>query len=85
MVVDRPEGGKHFASAAKHVGAAGAAGHDVSARDWQLNKPGKQWMAGKTFDTFAPVGPALVTPDEVGDPHNLRYPAPVERQNHARL
>jgi len=53
-----------------HVGGY-AVGHDVSARDWQLNKPGKQWMAGKTFDTFAPVGPALVTPDEVGDPHNL--------------
>jgi 2-keto-4-pentenoate hydratase/2-oxohepta-3-ene-1,7-dioic acid hydratase in catechol pathway len=48
-----------------------AVGHDVSARDWQLNKPGKQWMAGKTFDTFAPVGPELVTPDEVGDPHRL--------------
>ncbi len=48
-----------------------AVGHDVSARDWQMNKPGKQWMAGKTFDTFAPVGPELVTPDEVGDPHNL--------------
>jgi 2-keto-4-pentenoate hydratase/2-oxohepta-3-ene-1,7-dioic acid hydratase in catechol pathway len=48
-----------------------AVGHDVSARDWQLNKPGKQWMAGKTFDTFAPVGPELVTPDEVGDPHKL--------------
>ena len=46
-------------------------GHDVSARDWQLNKPGKQWMAGKTFDTFAPVGPALVTADEVADPHDL--------------
>ncbi|WZO98317.1 fumarylacetoacetate hydrolase family protein [Isosphaeraceae bacterium EP7] len=46
-------------------------GHDVSARDWQLNKPGKQWMAGKTFDTFAPVGPALVTADEVPDPHAL--------------
>ncbi len=48
-----------------------AVGHDVSARDWQLNKPGKQWMAGKSFDTFAPVGPELVTPDDVGDPHNL--------------
>src|SRR6185437_8688210 len=46
-------------------------GHDVSARDWQLHKPGKQWMAGKTFDTFAPVGPALVTADEVADPHSL--------------
>ena len=48
-----------------------AVGHDVSARDWQLNKPGKQWMAGKTFDTFAPVGPELVTPDEVPDPQSL--------------
>ncbi len=46
-------------------------GHDVSARDWQLKKDGKQWMAGKTFDTFAPVGPVLVTADEVPDPHNL--------------
>jgi 2-keto-4-pentenoate hydratase/2-oxohepta-3-ene-1,7-dioic acid hydratase in catechol pathway len=46
-------------------------GHDVSARDWQLNKPAKQWMAGKTFDTFAPAGPGLVTPDEVPDPHHL--------------
>lgn len=46
-------------------------GHDVSARDWQLKKDGKQWMAGKTFDTFAPIGPVLVTADEVPDPHNL--------------
>lgn len=48
-----------------------AVGHDVSARDWQLNKPGKQWMAGKTFDTFAPVGPVLVTRDEVPNPSAL--------------
>jgi 2-keto-4-pentenoate hydratase/2-oxohepta-3-ene-1,7-dioic acid hydratase in catechol pathway len=46
-------------------------GHDVSARDWQLKKDGKQWMVGKTFDTFAPTGPVLVTPDEVPDPHHL--------------
>ncbi len=46
-------------------------GHDVSARDWQLKKDGKQWMVGKTFDTFAPMGPHLVTADEVADPHNL--------------
>jgi 2-keto-4-pentenoate hydratase/2-oxohepta-3-ene-1,7-dioic acid hydratase in catechol pathway len=46
-------------------------GHDVSARDWQLKKDGRQWMAGKTFDTFAPIGPTLVFPDEVPDPHNL--------------
>lgn len=46
-------------------------GHDVSARDWQLKKDGKQWMAGKTFDTFAPIGPTLVLKDEVPDPHKL--------------
>ncbi|MBI1321987.1 fumarylacetoacetate hydrolase [bacterium] len=64
---------------AKHVSqenamdyvAGFAVGHDVSARDWQLNKPGKQWMAGKTFDTFAPVGPVLVTRDEVPNPSAL--------------
>jgi 2-keto-4-pentenoate hydratase/2-oxohepta-3-ene-1,7-dioic acid hydratase in catechol pathway len=42
-------------------------GHDVSARDWQLEKDGKQWLAGKTFDTFAPIGPQLVMKDEVRD------------------
>jgi 2-keto-4-pentenoate hydratase/2-oxohepta-3-ene-1,7-dioic acid hydratase in catechol pathway len=64
--------GRHIPAqrALEYVGGY-AVGHDVSARDWQLNKPGKQWMAGKTFDTFAPVGPELVTPDEVPDPHNL--------------
>jgi 2-keto-4-pentenoate hydratase/2-oxohepta-3-ene-1,7-dioic acid hydratase in catechol pathway len=46
-------------------------GHDVSARDWQLKKDGKQWLAGKSFDTFAPAGPHLVTTDEVPDPLNL--------------
>ncbi len=46
-------------------------GHDVSARDFQLEKPGGQWLLGKTFDTFAPLGPDIVTPDEVDDPHNL--------------
>ncbi|KAM4676329.1 oxaloacetate tautomerase fahd2, mitochondrial-like isoform 1-T2 [Discoglossus pictus] len=45
--------------------------HDVSARDWQMNKNGKQWLLGKTFDTFCPLGPALVTKDSISDPHNL--------------
>jgi 2-keto-4-pentenoate hydratase/2-oxohepta-3-ene-1,7-dioic acid hydratase in catechol pathway len=58
------------AAAAEHV-AGYTIGHDVSARDWQLKKDGKQWMVGKTFDTFAPTGPELVTGDEVPDPHNL--------------
>jgi acylpyruvate hydrolase len=43
--------------------------NDVSARDYQ--KRTTQWMIGKSFDTFAPLGPALVTPDEVPDPYNL--------------
>jgi 2-keto-4-pentenoate hydratase/2-oxohepta-3-ene-1,7-dioic acid hydratase in catechol pathway len=46
-------------------------GNDVSARDWQLNKPGKQWLMGKTPDGFAPTGPWLVTADEVADPGQL--------------
>jgi 2-keto-4-pentenoate hydratase/2-oxohepta-3-ene-1,7-dioic acid hydratase in catechol pathway len=43
--------------------------NDVSARDFQMAT--SQWMIGKTFDTFAPMGPYLVTDDEVADPHNL--------------
>ncbi len=43
--------------------------NDVSARDYQLIT--SQWLMGKTFDTFAPLGPAVVTPDEISDPHNL--------------
>lgn len=43
--------------------------NDVSARDYQLRV--SQWMTGKTFDTFCPIGPALVLKDEVPDPHNL--------------
>lgn len=39
--------------------------HDVSARDWQMKRNGKQWLLGKTFDTFCPLGPALVTKDSV--------------------
>ncbi|HCS52364.1 fumarylacetoacetate hydrolase family protein [Rubinisphaera sp.] len=46
-------------------------GNDVSARDWQKGRPGGQWMLGKTPDTFAPIGPYLVTSEEVGDPHQL--------------
>jgi 2-keto-4-pentenoate hydratase/2-oxohepta-3-ene-1,7-dioic acid hydratase in catechol pathway len=47
-------------------------GHDVSARDWQFRGEEKQWSIGKTFDTFAPTGPVIVTPDELPDPHNLK-------------
>jgi len=43
--------------------------NDVSARDIQFSD--RQWLRGKTFDTFAPMGPFLVTKDEVKNPHNL--------------
>ncbi len=46
-------------------------GNDISARDWQKGKPGGQWLLGKTFDTFAPIGPWIVTNDEVGDVGDL--------------
>jgi 2-keto-4-pentenoate hydratase/2-oxohepta-3-ene-1,7-dioic acid hydratase in catechol pathway len=48
------------------------AANDVSARDWQTRWGGSQWCRGKTFDTFAPLGPHLVTPDEVPNPNALQ-------------
>ena len=45
--------------------------NDVSARDWQKEYGGGQFCRGKTFDTFAPLGPCLVTPEEISDPANL--------------
>jgi 2-keto-4-pentenoate hydratase/2-oxohepta-3-ene-1,7-dioic acid hydratase in catechol pathway len=72
LVVVIGKGGRHLTPAQARGHIAGySIGHDVSARDWQLKKDGKQWMVGKTFDSFAPCGPALVTADEVPDPHNL--------------
>lgn len=61
----------------KHVDAADAAaavfgycvGNDVTERMWQ--HAGPQWSLGKSFDTHAPMGPWIVTADEVGDPHDL--------------
>jgi 2-keto-4-pentenoate hydratase/2-oxohepta-3-ene-1,7-dioic acid hydratase in catechol pathway len=46
--------------------------NDVSARDWQIRRQKKQWARGKSFDTFCPVGPCLVTRDEIPDPGGLR-------------
>lgn len=47
-------------------------GNDVSARDWQMRRQKQQWARGKSFDTFCPLGPFLVTKDEIPDPNNLR-------------
>ncbi len=46
--------------------------NDVSARDWQLTWGGSQWCRGKTFATFCPLGPCLVTADEITDPNSLQ-------------
>ena len=46
--------------------------NDVSARDWQAKFGGGQWCRGKTFDTFCPLGPCLVTTDEIANPNGLQ-------------
>jgi 2-keto-4-pentenoate hydratase/2-oxohepta-3-ene-1,7-dioic acid hydratase in catechol pathway len=57
------------ADAMSHV--AGYSLHnDYSERAWQLERGG-QWVKGKSCDTFAPLGPFLATPDEIGDPQAL--------------
>ncbi|HBZ45710.1 MAG TPA: 5-carboxymethyl-2-hydroxymuconate isomerase [Maritimibacter sp.] len=70
MVAIIGKGGRHIsaADAPDHVFGY-AVGNDVSVRDWQMKTP--QWVMGKSFDTHAPFGPAIVTADEVGDPHRL--------------
>lgn len=45
--------------------------NDVSARDWQMKFGGSQWCRGKTFATFCPLGPCLVTADEIPNPNEL--------------
>ena len=45
--------------------------NDVSARDWQIKRGGGQWSRGKSFDTFSPLGPCLVTRDEIPNPNTL--------------
>ncbi|HBO45596.1 MAG TPA: fumarylacetoacetate hydrolase [Planctomycetaceae bacterium] len=72
LVVVIGRGGRRIRrnQALAHV-AAYACGNDVSARDWQKGKPGGQWLLGKSFDSFAPFGPALTTADEVPNPANL--------------
>ncbi len=45
--------------------------NDITARRMQKHAGGGQWARGKGFDGFLPLGPAIVTPDEIKDPHNL--------------
>ncbi len=46
-------------------------GNDVSARSWQKHAGAGQWIRGKSFDTFCPLGPVMVTTDEIPDPGSL--------------
>ena len=80
-VSDRPDYEAEFAfvigRGGRYIPAAHAMDHvfgytiinDVSARDFQMAT--SQWLMGKTFDTFAPMGPCIVTRDEIADPHAL--------------
>ena len=58
------------AEALDHV-AGYVLSNDVSEREFQIDRSGGQWSKGKSCETFNPLGPWLVTPDEVGDPQNL--------------
>ena len=62
-------GGKNMDREQARNSVAFMAGNDVSARDLQFAD--KQWVRGKSCDTFAPCGPFIATLDEVGDPHDL--------------
>jgi len=64
------KGGKHIAAADAPAAIFGyCVGNDVTERMWQHATP--QWSLGKSFDTHAPMGPWIVTADELGDPHDL--------------
>lgn len=54
--------------------------NDVSARDWQLGRQNGQWVRAKSFDTFCPMGPWLVTKDEIPDPNRLRIRALLDER-----
>jgi 2-keto-4-pentenoate hydratase/2-oxohepta-3-ene-1,7-dioic acid hydratase in catechol pathway len=56
---------------AMHHLAGFTCANDVSARDWQKKRSGGQWSRAKSFDTFCPLGPWVVTPDELPDPLHL--------------
>lgn len=62
--------GRHIAAADAPGYVAGyTIGNDVSVRDWQFHNP--TWMMGKGFDTHGPIGPWIVTRDDIPDPHAL--------------
>lgn len=69
VVIGKPAKYVDEPSALEHV-AGYCVINDVSEREFQIERHG-QWVKGKSCDTFGPIGPWLVTPDEAGDPQNL--------------
>ena len=69
VVIGKPAKYVDEASALDHI-AGYCVINDLSEREFQLERSG-QWVKGKSCDTFGPIGPWLVTPDEVGNPQNL--------------
>ncbi|MEZ5386907.1 MAG: fumarylacetoacetate hydrolase family protein [Prosthecobacter sp.] len=70
VVIGKEAKNVNKANALKHVLGYTCA-NDVSARDWQKHGGGGQWCRGKSFDTFCPLGPVLVTADEIPNPNCL--------------
>ena len=70
VVIGKPARDVSEADALKYVFGY-TCGNDVSARKWQRHGGGGQWVRGKSFDTFCPLGPVLVTADEIPDPQAL--------------
>ncbi|MFO7965202.1 MAG: fumarylacetoacetate hydrolase family protein [Desulfobacterales bacterium] len=70
VIIGKPAKNVPIDSALDYV-AGYTVANDVSARIWQANAGAGQWIRGKSFDTFCPMGPALVTPDEIPDPDRL--------------
>lgn len=70
IVIGKPARDVSEADALSYVLGYTAA-NDVSARHWQSKRCGGQWVRGKGFDTFCPLGPVLVTADEIPDPNTL--------------
>ena len=79
VVIGRAARDVSAADALKHV-LGYTIGNDVSARHWQKVGGGGQWVRGKSFDTFCPLGPVLVTPDQIPDPQTLQLQCRVNGQ-----
>ncbi len=70
FVIGRPAKNVSADTAMQHVGGYTVL-NDVTARDYQRDKGGEQWTLAKSFDTFCPIGPWIVTADEIEHPHDL--------------